>query len=683
MPYYSNPANSAITLVSTLGDGYSMEVRWHQAYPDNITNKIAYNIYYSTIEEDVFAEGPKFVVFDGSLKVDLYDFTPGQLYHFGVRAIEYDPNVVDPTTLPIVFPGVAIYPESLLSQDITSTQTTIPLLDVATFPPYGIIKVGVELIQYLAVDHVNNDLIVPGSTGGEPAHLVDFGPPDGYYERASTNVGDGYINNLALVSGALTTTEDWTIKCVFVQQDSMGNPVPNSAQFIAIGSLTGVLRDGYQNPITWTANNIVVSSSVLSFSVQEGLIPFVDGDYFTARVIGNEDPVLVGRGFYGTEARMHNTDGYDGYFTWSPIVSFILSDSEELNDKIRPSQSHFEFFQDHYTIPDGYYQITKDILTTDLRASDQTNSAFANDLTDPLANTTGYSSYDYAGWHRRDPTLLLNGECVGSYIGGQQFCADGYDGVGRVLRGISIQERNDQRQEILLNLTGEPVILVKRQWTGIVCKCVMASGEYPDDRCLDCFGGKYILNWNQYFNEKRDDGKIMVRFSPVDDKVVQYDSGLESEMTSDCWSLVVPTIKHRDIIVRFEQDGTEEFRYEVINVNRNRMINQLSGAQHFRVQRIRKSDIAYQIPILRNMQHFPQVITTGITSIPGLAPHMHELVISENFQNGAAQLTSVAQGHNHQIVFDKTSGKFVVSTVLGHSHTIIYNYTNNGSYIFR
>ena len=77
-----------------------------------------------------------------------------------------------------------------------------------------------------------------------------------------------------------------------------------------------------------------------------------------------------------------------------------------------------------YTVSDGYATQT-DILTTNLSASD-TNLADA-------------PRYDGVGWHRTDPGALLRGECVGSYYGGEQWCADGYLGVGRQLRGIPLQ----------------------------------------------------------------------------------------------------------------------------------------------------------------------------------------------------------------------------------------------------
>ena len=674
MVYYPNFKNIGIQEAISFGDGYSIQLTWNQAYLNNPNNKIAYHIYFSTDIDQVFSEGVKFVSFDGYTTAIIWELTPGQLYHFAVRAVEYDPTLINLSLLPNPFNDLYVYPESLLSSNISATDGYVPLLDTSIFPPEGIVKVGGELIEYLSINPSTNQLLVPTGSGNA-AFIVDQGGGH-FYEPSPSNVGDGYINFLMLGGGPYRT-ETWTIKCVFVENDlkgidGYGPGYDGYARFIAIGSISGTIRtpiDGYGrggDPYLWNTNNQVVNNTILSFSIQQGQKLFALGDTFTVKVNAGSSPYNIGRGFYNTTARMHDTDGYDGYLMWNPAVSYIAG-KEETNTVIVPCQSHFEFTNYAYTVPDGYRQVTKDTLTTNLVASDQLNVTF--------------NSYDYAGWHRTDPTLLLNGDCVGSYIGGQQYCADGYGGVGMQLRGLSFQERMNQREEILLTIDSEPMVLLQRQWTGITCNCYMASGEYPDDRCPNCFGTKFVIGWNQYFNPRISDGRIMVRVSPVDDVVKQYEAGLESEMTADAWTLVVPTIHHRDILVRFDQDGNEEFRYEVINVNRNRTLLSLSGGQHFRIQRIRKTDVAYQIPVFRNTQYFPQMGTTSVGFLAGI-PHTHTFVISENFPNAAPQLTGVSQGHNHAITM--VNGVLTVSETLGHSHTLIIPPLNPAdSYVIR
>lgn len=524
MAYYLIPVRAGLDHVASLGDGYTISVKWFQAYPDNNYKKIAYHIYYSTIKENVFTEGVKYVSVDDALQANIIDLVPGQEYFFSVRPVEYDPNLLDLVNiLPIAYDNLRVYPYSLLREDISENDLIIPLVDVEGFPSNGIVKIGVELIQYLSVDQYNKNLI-------------------------------------------LTNTSQ--------------------------------------------------------------------------------------RGFNNTSARFHNIDGFDGVRTWSPIVTFFTPGEETGFDRIFVCQSRFEFPNYQMTIPDGYHQVTKDLLSTDLSISDEFN--------------TGFPSYDYAGYHRTDPVQLLNGMCVGSYIGGEMGCIDGYGNVN-MLRGLSLQDHNNQRQEFLLNVTGKPAVLVKRVRTGITCACYRPSSEYPDNRCPICLGTKFVIGYEQYFNPRRSDGRILVRPGPAEDNLKMTEAGLESEFSTELWTLTVPTIKNRDIIVLFDMDGNEEFRYEVMSVTRNNTIVSLQGGQKLRVQRIRKYDPAYQIRIFTDTSMFPSKLSTTIGMATNIPPHTHEIVINEKIVSVSQinQMTAVMQGHNHEIV----NGQ--VMPVLGHTHNII------------
>ena len=533
-PYYLNTVNEGLAYVGVgfveegeSGDGYFIDLKWNIAYPTDTTNKIAYHIFYSTDQYTVFDEGVKYISWNGCLRARLPNFTPGQLYHFAVRAVEYDPTVVNPAQLPQIADGIAIYPTSVLTQDITYDATVIPLLCTEDFPPSGILQVGVEFINYLVNDLANNELL---------------------------------LTNAALQ-----------------------------------------------------------------------------------------------RGFDNTTDRFHDTNGYDGYFYWSPIVHFVLG-REEINSIVFPTQDRFEFPHYAYTNYDGYRQDhLTDILTTNLEASDRYNVDFA--------------AYDYAGWRRTDPVELLNGTCVGSYIGGQQFFSDGYDGVGRMLRGLNFQQRMDQREEYLLSLTGDPVCLVRRVWSGITCPCVLASSEYPDDRCPICYGCRIQPSYERYYDPRRSDGRIMIRWSPTDDDLKMYEPGLESEFTADIWTLTVPTIKDRDFIVTFDQDDNEEFRYEVLYVNRNKSLLRLQGMQKARVQRVRKTDVIYQVPIFLNTQYFPTKLATGPASMVGIPEHCHTFQWSENGLGHAKQLSGISFGHSHTITIGH-DGLPIVHNALSHTHSI-------------
>jgi hypothetical protein len=183
----------------------------------------------------------------------------------------------------------------------------------------------------------------------------------------------------------------------------------------------------------------------------------------------------------------------------------------------------------------------------------------------------------------------------------------------------------------------------------------------------NCYGTKFVFGYEQYFNPRRSDGRIMVRLGPTAENLKMHEAGMESEFPVDMWTLTVPTIKTRDVIVVFDQDNNESFRYEVGDVTRNQMILGLDGGQHMKTFRIRKTDPAYQIRIFRDTSDFPQTLNTSLGFSLGLPPHAHTIQINSCVLSVTQinQTTGVSQGHNHPII----SG--VVMPVLGHSHKII------------
>lgn len=650
MPYYYNPVNAGTRVVSSFGDGYSINIKWFEAIKSIESYELAYNIYYATVKEEVFLEGPKFVSIDSVIEANIIDLTPGQEYFVAIRPIEYNPALYDLTFLPVAHDNLRLYPQSVLRQDMSDVSLIVPLVDVTDFPPSGIVKVGVELIQYSSIDTVNNNLIVPAPGADIPVHLVDLGG-NNFFEPLSTNVGQGSLTNLEALSGI---TETWTIKCIAVQRNPSNVPIADTAKFVAIGSLSGTKYNEYGDPYIWMADGYVVSNGVLSFGITETSPVFREGDGFIVKVAGAIAGASGGRGFNNTTARLHTTSGYDGVNTWSTDIAYFIIGESMLHDRIFMCQSRFEYPNYPFTMVDGYHQVTQDILSTDLTVADESN--------------IGFPMYDYAGYHRVDPVMLLRGDCVGSYQFGESGCIDGY-GNYQIVRGVSAQDRNTQRQEMLLSLTGRDAVLIKRVTTGITCACYQPSSEYSDDRCPYCYGKKFVLGYEQYFNPRSSNGRIRIRVGPTAEGLKMYEAGMESEHPLDVWTLTVPTIKMRDILVLFDQDGIdEEFRYEVAEVIRNNTVLSLNGGQHFKVFRIRKFDPAYQIRIFRDSSMFPSKLNTSVGFALGSIPfHTHEIVISEKTTNvnQINQTTSVAAGHQHEIV------NGIVSSTLGHSHEII------------
>lgn len=518
MIYYLNPYKCGIDSVSSFGDGTSINIKWFKAYSDNGTN-IVYNIYYSTIKENVFSEGIKYVSINDSIEANIIDLIPGQNYYFSVRPAETND---DYSNLPLAYDDLRVVPQTLLRENIGLTDLQIPVIDTFDFTNSGIVKIGTELVKYDSIDHINGILLL-----GE-------------------------------------------------------------------------------------------------------------------------------RGYNNSSIRIHNTDGYDGYYYQDPIVNYFIANESSIFDRIYVCQSRFEYPNYQRTDLDGYHQVNKDLLHSDLQASDDDNIDFEN--------------YDYSGYHRTDPVQLLTGVCVGSYIGGERGCIDKYGNVNMV-RGFDYQDENNRREEMLLSMTGRPAVLIKRMKTGITCVCFQPSRERGDDRCPKCLGSKFVIGWEQYFNPRRSDGRILVRTSPSDDSTKQYEAGLESELNLDGWTLTVPTLHMRDVLILFDINDNEEFRYEVGSITRNNTIVGQQGAQKFKMTRVRKFDPIYQINAFKNTSMYPETINTSAAFTIDILPHTHTFQKNENSSTGWSQLSGVSQGHNHQLIIK--DGILTVLPELGHTHTLI------------
>jgi hypothetical protein len=652
MVQYASPVIAGLNHVSSLGDGHTINLTWHQAYAAEFGNLIAYHIYYSADERYVFEEGVKYIVLDGYLSANIIDLTPGQDYWFSILPVEYNPTyfsfLVD---LPIAYENLRVYPNSLLRENISATDLLIPLIDTDCFPPYGVVKVGIELIQYTAIDTYNHNLIVPNGADGIGAHLALLSN-DQYYMPASTNIGQGTINDLTLTN-IDAPNDNWKILCVFVEQDGYGNPIPMTAKFEVIGENYGNVRDQYTNSIIWVANDIIVDSIMFSFSITETM-QFQAGDYFIMQAVGATPPGSGGRGFNFTPITEHTIWGWDGYHKYNPFVSSIAIEEDNRWKMVYACQSRFEYPHFPLTLLEGYHQVPKDYLSTDLEAADTDNITFPN--------------YDYAGYHRTDPIKILDGTCVGSYIGGQMGVIDAH-GNYNIVRGLSLQDQNTQRQDLKLSIDGQPACLLQRVQTGITCACYLASSEYPDDRCPLCFGSRFQSSYQPYFNPRSSDGRIRVRPSATAENLKMQEAGLESEFPLDMWTLTVPSIKTRDVIVLFDQNDNEEFRYEVGDVIRNKTILGLEGGQTLKTFRIRKTDVIYQVPIFKNTSNFPQKLHTSLSRSLGILPHSHIITVDEHNPATWSQLTQVSQGHSHQVLIK--DGRPVIIEALHHTHQII------------
>jgi hypothetical protein len=62
-------------------------------------------------------------------------------------------------------------------------------------------------------------------------------------------------------------------------------------------------------------------------------------------------------------------------------------------------------------------------------------------------------------------------------------------------------------------------------------------------------------------------------------------------------------------------------------------------------------------------------MNTSISSASGVGPHMHEFITTNQAVGNFGQITSVSQGHSHQIRY--VNGQLTVLEVLGHTHTLV------------
>jgi hypothetical protein len=115
----------------------------------------------------------------------------------------------------------------------------------------------------------------------QTAALVDQGGT--YTKPSALNVGNGIINGVNLID-VNAPTESWTVRCVSVIRDTFGVPIDGYARFIAQGSVSGVILDGYGSQIVWQSNGTVIDNTILQFSITEGSTAFRENDTYTIKV---------------------------------------------------------------------------------------------------------------------------------------------------------------------------------------------------------------------------------------------------------------------------------------------------------------------------------------------------------------------------------------------------------------
>lgn len=375
----------------------------------------------------------------------------------------------------------------------------------------------------------------------------------------------------------------------------------------------------------------------------------------------------TGRGYEGTTAEAHGGAQevflYPGRQDGNTIIAQSVPTFQKPNYAITyilgdgHGPDGYRDGYDGYAYTDGYLRFKQesiDSLTTDGTNNDESGT---------------FPRFDYCGSYRtHSPASFMEGQCSGTYWGGVQLVRDPTDPTKFArLRMPDFTTHMLQREELMLETTGEPFVLIRRMWTGARCPCFMQRREHPDKRCQICYGTSFVQGYIQFFNPRRPDRRILVRIDPATDDLSIVDrGGLEPIYEPTAWTLPFPAIKDRDILIRFNPDNTEAWRYFVLSVTRNKAFFTQTGAQKFTLKRIPKTDIVYSFPITRDARPMAITHTTSVNSAPAVPAHSHSFIMPE----GASLITLKtatleAQGHNH-VIFNG-----VLQEVLNHTHTII------------
>lgn len=200
-----------------------------------------------------------------------------------------------------------------------------------------------------------------------------------------------------------------------------------------------------------------------------------------------------------------------------------------------------------------------------------------------------HDGLDHCGYHKPLPWEVLNNknDC-GTYLGGE------YNGF----RGVDIFQRAMDREEELMENVGEKCVLLRRKWDGQTCSCVTLKRQHPKIRsCKFCYGTGIVGGYDQVFNLRRADKRVMVRFyEQTEDLKLGDHQHFMQDFQPTALALFKPIIKDRDVIIRFDFTGDPEYIYEVLNVGRERFVFNKYGRQKLSLIRLDKTDSIYQVP---------------------------------------------------------------------------------------
>lgn len=402
-------------------------------------------------------------------------------------------------------------------------------------------------------------------------------PGDGYYYivRAAYFINPPILNELSEISEGLYAYPSTT----YIDE------VDGYFESANLGALTVTTTEGFP-----TQGLLKIGSEILSYdSITATTFNITERDVFTLDYVEdytNGTSVVLFRGIEDLNKVFYK------------VVASWDTGSIAIQMPLVPGDGYdgYAYLQDR----DGYRSFPFDNINED-------HSIFEENNDDVLPQS-------YCGYRRETFVNLYQQQQCGTYQGGSNVIRviPGVNG-GRPVRiggGIDVYESNLQRQEFLLGLTGEPFILLRRKTTGQVCQRISHRHEHPHARCSICFGTGFSGGYDRFINsreirptELNPNGFIQLRVQPYADKApLKQDLGIDvSEVLYEAWTLAIPTIKVRDVLINYISDiefGVliEDFRYEVINVQRNKLLFSKEGAQKLTLKRIPKTEQVYTYP---------------------------------------------------------------------------------------
>jgi len=286
----------------------------------------------------------------------------------------------------------------------------------------------------------------------------------------------------------------------------------------------------------------------------------------------------------------------------------------------------------------------REIISSHITIRDTDRQITTPDATDDNI----YNQYEYRGYHRFTPDqYFLTGEA-------SPYSKTATD------QGLIVARRHFQRLEMLIRTTGERVALWKRKWTGQECPHFDDRRGRSKMRCEICYGTGIVGGYELYRNVFATDGyitkppehgminppppdsdrynreypyssrtteqyptwQIFIRVQPETDDKTLLPRGMQQNAQPQAWALPMPMLQDRDIIIRYDEDGTEQWRYEILDVTRNEGFfkgsmsaptNVTMYLQQFRLFRLDRTDIRYQLSVEEEGYGYNSTTTTSST----------------------------------------------------------------------